>query len=85
MGGRQSTFREALIHRRKRTGFIPTNQPASLLFLRVGQIVAQMRGLVVGCILPADRETVDVVVHQCGYGIGRGDISREDVQVGSIA
>ena len=51
----------------------------------VGQIVAEMRGLVVGGILPTDGETVDVVVHQRWYGIGRGDVGGEDVQVGGIA
>ena len=51
----------------------------------VGQIVAKMRGLVVGGILPTDGETVDVVVHQRWYGIGRGDVGGEDVQVGGIA
>lgn len=51
----------------------------------VGQIVAEMRGLVVGGILPTDGETVDVVVHQRWYGIGCGDVGGEDVQVGGIA
>jgi len=52
--------------------------------LCIGQIVAQMRWLVIGRILPADAETVDVVVHQCGHSIGRGDVGGEDVQMGSI-
>ena len=40
--------------------------------------------LVIRRILPADAETVDVIVHQRGYSINRWDISGEDVQVGSI-
>ena len=53
--------------------------------MRVGQIVAEVGRLVVGCVLPADAEAVDVVVHQRGYGIGRGDVGGEDVQMGCIA
>ena len=57
----------------------------NLLFLCIRQVVAQMWRLVVGCVLPTDAEAVDVVVHQRGYGIGRGDVGGEDVQVGCIA
>ena len=56
-----------------------------LLFLRVWQIVTQMGRLVVGRVLPADAETVDVVVHQCGHGIGCRDVCREYVQMRGIA
>ena len=56
-----------------------------LLFLRVWQIVTQMGRLVIGCVLPADAETVDVVVHQCGHGIGCRDVCREYVQMRGIA
>ena len=51
----------------------------------VWQVVAQMWWLVVGCVLPTDAEAVDVVVHQRGHGVGCWDVSREDVQMGSIA
>ena len=44
-----------------------------------------MGRLVVGGVLPADGEPVDIVVHQGRHGVGRGDVGGEDVQMGSIA
>ena len=44
-----------------------------------------MGRLVVGRILPANAEAVDVIVHQCGNGVSRGDVRREDVQMGGVA
>ena len=44
----------------------------------VGQVVAQMGRLVVGCILPADAHAIGVVVHQCRNGIGRWGPRREN-------
>ena len=44
-----------------------------------------MGRLIVGRVLPADGEAVDVVVHQRGYSVWRRDVGGEDVQVGSVA
>ena len=43
-----------------------------------------MGRLVVGRILPTNAEAIDVVVHQCGNGIGCGDVRRKNVQMGGV-
>ena len=52
------------------------------LLHRIRQIISQMRWLVVGCILPTDTQSIDIVVHQCGNGIFCRDICGKNIQMG---
>ena len=49
-----------------------------------GQIVAEVRGLVVAHVLPCHCHTVGVVVHEGGDTVGSGTVGGEDVEMRGI-